>query len=57
MPAQSPRPSSSVPTLTLVSWGFAHGVVALLREGALQSIGDIGTLTDDLVTAFECTLR
>lgn len=51
--------SPSVPALTLVSWAFAHGVVALLREGALQSVdptGNAGTLTDELITAFERAL-
>lgn len=55
----SPSPSSAVPTLTLISWAFAHGVVALLREGALQSVdsaGDIDALTDQLVTTFERAL-
>ncbi|WP_146340553.1 TetR/AcrR family transcriptional regulator [Nesterenkonia sp. NBAIMH1] len=44
------------PARALVSWAFAHGLVALVRDGALQNAGggaDASTLADELVSVFE----
>jgi len=40
----------------LISWAFAHGLVALVRDGALRSAGggqDAATLADDLIGVFD----
>jgi AcrR family transcriptional regulator len=44
------------PVMALVSWAFAHGLVALVRDGALQRVGggqDAAALADDLVGVFD----
>ncbi|WP_328821833.1 hypothetical protein [Nesterenkonia haasae] len=43
-----------------MSWAFAHGLVALVRDGALQNAGggaDAATLADELVSVFENTMN
>lgn len=48
------------PLMALVSWAFAHGLVALVRDGALQNIsaGAEGrALADDLIAVFDHTVR
>jgi AcrR family transcriptional regulator len=48
------------PVMALVSWAFAHGLVALVRDGALQSLGggaDATALADQLVGVFDRVVR
>ncbi|NII52145.1 hypothetical protein [Frigoribacterium endophyticum] len=48
------------PAMALVSWAFAHGLVALVRDGALQNIsaGAEGrALANDLIAVFDRTVR
>lgn len=50
------QPEVVPPARALVSWAFAHGLVALVRDGALQNAGggaDAATLADELVSVFE----
>ena len=50
------QPEGIPPVLALVSWAFAHGLVALVRDGALQNAGggaDAAVLADELVTVFD----
>jgi AcrR family transcriptional regulator len=54
------QPDGVPPVMALVSWAFAHGLVALVRDGALQNIGagaDAAALVDELVGAFERVVR
>ncbi|MCJ1688460.1 TetR/AcrR family transcriptional regulator [Rathayibacter sp. VKM Ac-2927] len=51
-----PAPEGTPPPMALVSWAFAHGLVALVREGALQSAAggrDAAALADDLIDLFD----
>jgi hypothetical protein len=44
----------------LVSWAFAHGLVALVRDGALQNLAgswDAAALADQLVNSFDRAVR
>ena len=48
------------PVMALVSWAFAHGLVALVRDGALQHLSggqDAAALADDLVGVFDRAVR
>jgi AcrR family transcriptional regulator len=54
------QPEGVPPLMALVSWAFAHGLVALVRDGALQNIGagtDGGALADDLIAVFDRVVR
>lgn len=54
------QPEGVPPVMALVSWAFAHGLVALVRDGALQNVsaGEDGTeLADELITAFDRAVR
>lgn len=54
------QPEGEPPLMALVSWAFAHGLVALVRHGALQNIGagtDGRALADDLITVFDRVVR
>ena len=54
------QPEGVPPFMALVSWAFAHGLVALVRDGALQNLsaGAEGrALADDLITVFDRTVR
>jgi AcrR family transcriptional regulator len=54
------RPDGMPPVMALVSWAFAHGLVALVRDGALQSLGggaDATALADQLVGVFDRVVR
>ncbi|TCL79383.1 MULTISPECIES: TetR/AcrR family transcriptional regulator [unclassified Rathayibacter] len=58
--AAEPAPEGTPPPMALVSWAFAHGLVALVREGALQSAAggrDAAALTDDLIDFFDRAVR
>ena len=49
-------PDGAPPAMALISWAFAHGLVALVRDGALRSAGggqDAATLADDLIGVFD----
>jgi len=46
--------------MALVSWAFAHGLVSLVRDGALQSLAgdrDVAALADELVGVFDHAVR
>ena len=52
-------PGDIVSPLTLVSWAFAHGLVALTRDGALQALAqsaDTGQLVDHLIDVLDQAL-
>lgn len=54
------QPDGVPPVMALVSWAFAHGLVALVRDGALQSLGggaDATALADQLVGVFDRVVR
>lgn len=54
------QPDGVPPLMALVSWAFAHGLVALVRDGALQDLGggqDAAALADDLVGVFDRAVR
>jgi len=49
-------PDGAPPAMALISWAFAHGLVALVRDGALRSAGggqDAVTLADNLIGVFD----
>jgi AcrR family transcriptional regulator len=49
-------PEGTPPAMALVSWAFAHGLVALVRDGAMQDLAagaDVLTLADELVGVFD----
>ena len=48
------------PAMALVSWAFAHGLVALVRDGALRNAGGgvgAAALADELVGVFDRAVR
>lgn len=54
------QPEGAPPVMALVSWAFAHGLVALVRDGALQNVGagaDGTQLADELISAFDRVVR
>ena len=54
------QPDDVPPVMALVSWAFAHGLVALVRDGALRSLGggaDATALADQLVGVFDGVVR
>jgi len=49
-------PEGAPPAMALISWAFAHGLVALVRDGALGNVSggkDAATLADDLIGVFD----
>lgn len=54
------QPDGVPPLMALVSWAFAHGLVALVRDGALQNLAgsrDAAALADQLVHSFDRAVR
>jgi len=54
------QPDGIPPLMALVSWAFAHGLVALVRDGALGNFSaDAGgrALADELIAVFDRTVR
>jgi AcrR family transcriptional regulator len=54
------QPDGVPPLMALVSWAFAHGLVALVRDGALQNLAgswDAAALADQLVNSFDRAVR
>jgi AcrR family transcriptional regulator len=54
------QPEGVPPLMALVSWAFAHGLVALVRDGALQNLAggqDVAALVDELVGVFDGAVR
>ncbi|MBF4632744.1 TetR/AcrR family transcriptional regulator [Clavibacter michiganensis subsp. phaseoli] len=54
------QPEGIPPLMALVSWAFAHGLVALVRDGALGNVSaDTGgrALADELIAVFDRTVR
>jgi len=56
------QPDGLPPVMALVSWAFAHGLVALVRDGALQNLdagrsGDAAVLADELISVFDRVVR
>jgi AcrR family transcriptional regulator len=56
------QPEGVPPAMALVSWAFAHGLVALVRDGALQNVAagagaDGQALADDLIAVFDRVVR
>jgi len=53
-------PDGAPPAMALISWAFAHGLVALVRDGALGNVSggeDAATLADDLIGVFDRTVH